>query len=382
MKRICILIILFMFQNVLAQEEIIPSAPKGFIKTGPCLQIWREEIIIEKPIMQVTIPVHMVIPVNSHFNLNFDYAYARTDWDMRHTSMGGFSDPYLQGNLLLWDNRLLIIGGIGVPLGKTRLNYKEYYLSTHLNLNIFNFKTPVYGQGFQGKIGALIAHSFSDNVVIGGGASYLYRRKFVPIYSANWANQGNKVDGYYDPGDETNVHLGLDLGFNEDMKVMLDGIFTFYQKDKYNSPQYVFQSGTKMTINLGYFYRYDEYYLWALLNYRSKTNNYALQGQLFKEEVFNSNSPKLDFNIIWKAFHIQGGGANVLVDGRFYGENEAGLSWAKALGGGFGGEYRFSYNTFIEFYIKYMVGQRISAEDLKKLNIEGMDVAILFRYEF
>jgi len=383
MRRLLILLLVIQnFYSASAQEEIMPTAPRGYIQSGVCLQMWRQETIIEEPILQVTIPVHIAIPVNSSLGLTFDYSYARTDWDWQRTNMSGFNDPYIQGNLMLWDKKLLLFAGMGIPVGKTRLNYDEYFLSTILSLNIFRFRSPVYGQGFHGKLGALVAYPVMDGLVVGAGGSFVYRRKFIPIFSNNWNDQGYPADGYFDPGEEMNAHLGFDLSLSENMKIMVDGIFTYFQKDKYNSPDYVFQSGMKVTLNGGYFYRYDEQYVWALFNYRTKNNNSALQALQFGEEKLNTNRPQLDVNLIWKAFALQGGGVQVLIDGRFYAENEVGLSSAQAIGGGFGGNYRFSYTTVLDFYVKYMVGQRLSSVDTDKLNIEGMDVGITFRYEF
>jgi hypothetical protein len=361
-----------------AQEELMPVTPMGYIQTGSTIQIWRQELLLTEPIIQISLPVHLTLPVTSRFNVNLDFAYGRADWDFRH--LAGSSDAYIQGNYMLMDNRIVLLAGLGTPIGKTRLNYEEYQLSTYLSLNLFRFRMPTYGQGFHGKVGVIGAIPVSDRIVLGGGVTYLYRRGFEPIYDTNWAYQGNTASGRFDPGNEFNIHTGADFGLGENSKIMIDGQVTFYQKDKY-AGQTMFRSGTKITINSGYFYRYDDKYLWMLLNVRTKNRNSALQALQFREEMVNTNRPEFDFNLVWKSFGFVGGSVQVLVDGRFYGENEAGLAWGQVLGGGFGADYRISYSTLLEFYIKYLVGQRMS-QTKEKWNIEGMDAAITFRYEF
>ena len=378
MKRLLFIVLGTGFLLLHAQEELMPVAPMGFIKTGSAIQIWRQELLLTEPIIQISLPVHMTLPVSSRFNMNLDFAYGRADWDFRH--IAGASDAYIQGNYMILDNRIVLLAGMGTPLGKTRLNYEEYQLSTYLGLNLFRFRMPAYGQGFQGKIGALGAIPVTGQIVIGGGLSYLYRRDFEPIYDTDWANQGNTASGRFNPGNEFNIQAGADFSLGENSKIMVDGLVTFFEKDKY-AGQTMFKSGTKFTFNTGYFYRYDDKYLWMLLNVRTKNRNSALQALEFSEEKVNTNRPEFDFNLVWRSFGFVGGGLQILLDGRFYGENAAGLAWGQALGGGFGADYRISYSTLLEFYIKYLVGQRMS-QTRDKWNIEGMDAEITFRYDF
>lgn len=376
MRRLFIFCLCLGFtQFMFAQEEIMTTAPNGYIQTGASMQIWQQELIfLNKPIIEVTFPVHVVMRMNNNLNLNMDVAYARADWNAK--SIAGGSDAYIQANLMLWDSKLLLLGGIGIPTGKTHLNENELVVSQYLGLNVFRYRTPTFGQGLHVKAGACIAYPLTEQIVLGGGLTYLYRGKWVPLSSF----QGVSIDDPYDPGDEINTQIGLDLKLTESMKIMIDALYTLYGEDKFQG-LLIYQSGQKITINTSYFYRYDEHYIWFLLNYRSKNRNSISNGLTFSTEALNSNRPEMDASFIWKAFILQGGGVDILLDGRFYRENEAGLSWAKAIGGGFGGDYRISYSTIVNFYIKYLVGQRMSL-DKRKWNIEGMDTAITIRYEF
>ncbi|MBN1782121.1 hypothetical protein JW948_13395 [bacterium] len=353
------------------------------------------------PLMQLSIPVEMVIPLSSTLNIYSSFSFGRTDYtalinrrqftNPEHTeyvfspkqekwNLSGLSDFYVQGNMLMWDSRLLCIAGLGLPVGKTKLNYMENIISNYLYNNIFQFQMPVYGQGFFAKAGAFLSYPLMENLVLGGGLSYHLRGEYVPLH--NYLINDTLLHNYdkkFDPGDEFCVHMGLDVRLMDDMKWMLDGIVTYFQRDIVDGEE-MYQSGTRLTLNTGLFYRYDEQYVWLLMNYRQKNKNRYLQAIQFQEEAYNTNRPELDLNLIWKAFAIVGGGIHILVDGRFYGENEAGQAKTHVLGGGFGGEYRFSYSTTMEFYLKYLAGSREQGNI--KLNVEGMDISVKMKYEF
>lgn len=381
-----IFVVLVITKGILAQEGILPSIRRTYISTGFSYQMWRVGGYVN-PISQASFPFSIMFPMGRRFNLTISHTAALSHW-YEDTKINGFSDTWFQGTYIFWDEKGMINLGLGAPTGKTRLTNNEFLLSNWLGLNIFRFRVPVYGQGLCGKLGFAIAYPILENLVVGFGGQYLHKRPFHPI-SYRTSYYLNSLDstvvstweGEYKPGDEATVNVGLDFGITENMKIMFDGIYTYYWRDL-RSGQEVYGSGQKISMNWGYLYRFGVNYLWSRFTYRHKGKNeiatyYGIVS--IEEEAQNSNGPQMELDIVLKAMDIDGSGIFLYGDIRYYDRNEVDET-GKALvfGGGFGANVKLTNSTMLDFRFEYHGGSLTTTEDR---NIEGISTFLGLRFE-
>ena len=376
----------FMTGQIFAQTGILGNLSRSQVSMGFNYQMWRIGGY-QIPISQSAFPVSVLLSMGGRFNLRITHTPAMTRWD-EGLKLDGFSDTWVQGTYLLLNERAMFNVGFGAPTGKTELSNDQFNLSNWLGLNIFRFRLPVYGQGATGKLGFAMAFPILDNLVIGFGGQFLHRRPYHPVrYESSYymsSIDSNVVDiwmGEYKPGDEVSAHVGVDFKINEDMKIMLDALYTYYWRDLRND-QEVYGSGQKISMNLGYLYRFGRNYLWSRLSYRHKGKNEIATYYGFptiQKETLNTNGFQMELDVVLKIIDIDGGGIFILGDGRVYGRNELNdVGKASVFGGGFGANVKLGEDAMLEFNFKYVGG---TITTLIERKVEGLNTSVGIRFE-
>lgn len=382
---IACVILLLITANGWAQFEVLPNARRGYVLTGATYQMYRIGGY-QNPISQFAVPLSMLIPFGPQFNLSISHTPAMSSW-YDDTKINGLSDTWCQGTYVFYGEKAMFNVGLGIPTGKTRLNEEEFLLSNWLSLNALRFQLPVYGQGLCAKAGFAMALPVRENIVIGFGGQYVHKRPYQPFnneYSTFWSSVDstivNRKDDDFAPGDEVSGHAGFDIQIREDMKIMVDAIYTYYMKD-YLADQEIYSSGQKVTVNLGYFYRMDKNYLFTRLAYRYKGKNGVAseRGLPIEQEDLNSNGSQIELDVAAKVIDFDGSGIIVYGESRIYSKSESSET-GKALmyGGGFGAMIKLNDTTFLDFRFKYLGGNVFLTEER---SVEGMDTFLGLRFQ-
>ncbi len=373
-SKLSILLIYFLFIGKgFTQEEVSMSQNLAYISTGMSLQMMRLEKQ-ETPINQLSFPITVVFPVGRHIQMIVSHTPAISSWaDTAAIRISGLSDTWIQGTYIFWEEKAFFNLGIGIPTGKTPLNDREFIFSQILDDNIYRFRLPAYSQGLCRKAGLAFALPISESAIMGVGGQYVNHQAFVPVrYVYEVQGEERVSEEEYKPGDEIILNVGLDLRLREDMKLMMDGVYTRYSRDLL-SGQEIYGSGGKLIVDVGYLYQFSQKYFLGRLRYRQKGKNEIWQGLSMQKEGKNSSGSEVEFDCIIKALNLENGGFFIYGDGRFYGANEKGVGKAVLYGSGFGVNYKLSDKTNLDFYIKLLLGKHVVAVDDDR-DVVGLEV--------
>jgi len=386
-KFLLFIFILLIFGNGLSQEELVPVSGVSRVDLGCSFQLWK--IGYEEAITQISFPLHLMIFLNENTSLSITHnpAFSAQADQYKITST---SDTWIQGNHIFWKNKALLNIGLGLPTGKTRLNHtdteneqmieSEFQLSQYLSKNLFRFRLPVYGQGFCGKIGGGIALPLEDLLVFGVGLQYIYTGSYHPmVYRYTFNNQEFIEDNEYNPGDEVSFNMGLDFKINKSMKIMVDGLYTYYWQD-YKDGKEVFGAGNKVVMDVGYYCQFDHRYIWAHALYRHKGKYSLWDGASFGNTNQDLRGSQVEVEAQIKAFDFENGGVVFLTESRYYQEIERKDDSALIYGGGFQTDVKFPDNIVAGFTMKYMLGY-LKEGDLKR-DLRGTEIVFWVRFEF
>jgi len=377
MKQIVILLMVCVFMGGIAigQEEILSDPRKGNFTVGASFQMWRIQPY-QETIDETAVPMSFMLPIGNRFNLSVSHTPAVVKW-RENQSISGLSDTWVQGIYTFWDDKLFLNLGVAIPTGKTQLDSVQLDLTQELSRNIYKYRLPVFGQGLSVKGGFAFAYPIQEGLVLGLGAQYIYKGSYHPLqyeygFSEPW-------DEEFDPGNEISFNVGLDIELAENMKLMLDGMYSYYGKDLWAGSE-IFGSGQRITLSSGYYYRFnrDTQYLWAHLVYRQFGKMEREQDLVLVREEKNSNGFQLELNVDCRIFPYYKGGISVLADARINGKDEMHQYSANCYGGGLGAQYEVTYGTRILFHIKYLFGY-IKRDASRR--IEGLDTAIYFSFD-
>lgn len=181
-----------------------------------------QRFVDEQTVSQVSAPLLLVLPISGNVGVSLQTSPATssaTDLD----GIGGLSDARLSFSYFgrFGASSLGANLGLNLPSGKRQLTPEEFRTSVLLSQNMYDFRVPVLGQGFNAAPGVTVATPIAERIVVGFGFAYQYRGSFEPIDGG----------GTYDPGDEILVTGGLDAALDPDWRLSADVSFARYQTD-------------------------------------------------------------------------------------------------------------------------------------------------------
>ena len=378
-KAILLLFCAVISGTAFGQEEILSDPRKGNLTIGASLQMWRIQPYYNT-IDETAVPMSFMLPIGNRFNLSINHTAAVVKWE-DNQNISGLSDTWVQGSYILWNDNLFLNFGVALPTGKTRLDSLQLGLSQQISKNIYKYVLPVFGQGLSIKGGFALAYPVQEGLVLGLGAQYIYKGTYHPLQYAYGAAVGiNKVwDEEFDPGDEISFNVGMDIELAENLKMMIDGMYSYYGTDLWAGAE-VYGSGRRITLSSGFYYRFNRetQYLWAHLIYRHLGKVKRESDLVLIREEKNSNGFQLELNVDCRIFPYYKGGISALADVRINGKDERYQYSANCYGGGLGAQYEVTYGTRILFHVKYLMGH-INQDASRR--IEGLDTALYFSFD-
>ena len=310
---------------------------------------------VDDPIAQTTGPTEIIWPISSSFTLQVLNTPGMAS--SGSFAISGLSDTYVRGNYTFLDQKALVSVGLGVPSGQSKLDDKEFGMSQLLSHNAFRFRLPVFGQGFTGSAGLAYAFPVSEKLVAGVGFNYVYRAEYEPVIN---------VQNGYNPGDQFGGNVGMDFSLSENARLTVDLIYSHYMPDKFDSIE-VFESGDRLSINMGFFMQSDLWSFYGSGLLRQKGKNQTYDGQSLALDEKNMNGPQLEINGIARYSMSDAMGVRGYVELRALGENEEKSGDAAVYGLGAGIDYAVTRAFSIETGAKAFFGRVGGGTNAKSL---------------
>ncbi len=343
MRKLMIFIVVFPF-IVWSQQGARSDANQRKIRTTIVYQQYQ----VEKagvPTTELSVPIQLFWPVSPDLNILLINTPALSQYG--EYELSGLSDIYVKTNYLFLNKKALLGIGLGLPSGQTELTKSEFVMAQLLSNNVLRFQLPVFGQGFGANIGFCFAHSMSDNFNVGFGLTYIFRSKYKPVEDS--------FDDF-DPGDIFSLNGGVDFKAQKNMKIYFDIVHTLYLKDKIRGRE-TFGSGSKLSIEAGFFYQQEMYSILANANLRQRGKNEYWTGTSLEPESKNSNGPQLEFDGTFRYFLNEQTGALGFAVLRAYGENDYRTGDAAIGGLGVGIDHALSTQFTVDAGLKFYFGR-------------------------
>ncbi len=369
MKRLCHIALTFAtgITLVLAQPDRRGLFRSQELMSGMTFQTWSSER--GDRISEFTAPIVYIIPVNNSLSLDIVTAGAHAELKNPNETIRGLTDTRIRATYTLFDQTLLLTGGISLPTGVQTLKSDQYLVAASISNSALDFRVGTFGQGTDinaGVVYALDAGSF----VIGIGAGALLKGKFKPL---------DGFDFEYRPGSEITATIGIDKTFEFDesaMTVTADVAFTRYGADQYNGEQ-VFRSGNKITVDFRTFFQISPFDILIFGQNRTKGKNERGIGTLSAEET-NSNGNQTDVGVVALLPVGETTSLKALLDAKLYAKNENGNNGARVFAGGAGIEFQVFRGLGIDVSAKYLSGTlQFAAGEAK---ITGWEASLAFVY--
>jgi hypothetical protein len=343
-----------------AQSAPVPDGSRGFVSTGVSFQQWSFEDI-DEPLRETVFPLAAHLPVSPNAFLNVTSTPGSARYDT--LTLGGFSDTWIRGTVVLPGGRTMLHAAVGAPTGKVGLDAGEFFLSQALGENIFRFRLPVFGQGLSGRIGAATAVPVGEKAVFGAGFHFIAKSAYKPL-------EADSIE--YRAGNEAAGFAGVDVALGPEARWSLNVSYTFYGKDALNGTE-VFAAGGKFLVATSLNARLGPGLLSAALAWRQRGRNEYWVATGLEAEDKNSNGPQTELDAAWQVPWGPRARVSLLGTGRFYGENGYGLGGAAVTGGGAGLAAAVSPKATVQVNALFLSGSM--KQPKSDLGLSGIDVS-------
>lgn len=357
--------------QLFAQDEILPIQRRRFVSVGSSFQTWKRET--SPSVTQISLPFTYIYPANDRMTFSISSKPA-VSWWFGDYKIFGLSDTWVNTSWLLVEERLILNVGMAIPTGKTHLSEEEFKVVTEgLTKNIYRFNLPNYGQGFSFRTGLVYSVPVTENIVFGMGGQYLFNTSYSPVEY----DIGEDIDPWevkYKPGDFASINMGLDFSLTEDMKLMFDYFYTYYFSDMLED-SLLYRTGGKTSLNAGYYYRFDDKYLWVFMKYRQRNQSKEMRN--FRLDYQNSDHKfQFETDVVLNPMEFTQGDMLLLADYRYYGKSDVLRTNDYLVGGGLGFIYEVNKYMNWDIRLKYLLG------NVGDASANGFNFSVILKYEF
>jgi len=300
----------------------------------------------------------------SNTNLMLNAKYASVGGD--ENDLKGFSDMQILARHTFAEYNLSLNGGINIPSGKTKLNQEEFLTSQVISNDLFNLRTPGFGQGMNIFFGVTWLNALSDNFVIGTGLSYQVKGEYQPL---------EDNPSKYNPSNEISATAGFDMKLDQTSTLTGDVTGIFYGSDELDGEK-IFSSGTRLIADILYKKYFGFDYLSVFALYRNIALD-ELEGTfaVLDNEKINPNQFYMSLS------YSQRLSSKLRFEYRIFSsifeKTASFFSGYKIFGISVNPEFIISSSLKIPVFLKYSVGITSSESDLKNFEI-GAGLALSF----
>ncbi|NIR49923.1 hypothetical protein GWO43_15555 [candidate division KSB1 bacterium] len=373
MKRLSIIILSLILmtgqalsQNIIEQESLL--------RMMPVYQSWMLDDADD--FSEVTVPLSIYYPVNRNFSVTLRGNQASATGDNMET-ISGLTDTQLNLSYYLEPANVVLDLGLNLPSGQTKLDTSEFRTSTVISNNIFDMRTPNFGQGLNVSAGFTWAVPISEALVFGLGASYQLKGNFTPR---------NDFVEHYKPGDEILVTGGFDARLSPTTTLSADVIFTTFATDKLGEAD-IFAPGNRIVINAQFrkYFNFNEFWLFARYRSRDKNELAIFLGEPLFTESERTFPNQLEIMSHYRMRFSPTITTRLLFEARFYQEAPGFESFQTTLtsaginlfGFGIAPEFALNRSLNLPIVLKYFLGSFDEGPNLTGLEI-GSGLTLTF----
>lgn len=238
-----------------------------------------------KQIEQFSVPVSLALPIGTKWTVDMQsaYTYARLTYAPRlgvggaerTATLYGPTDIRLRATGRLFNDALVLTGGVNAPTGQTELNASALSVLRATAAPALGLNAPPVGAGPSGTAGIVLARQVAGWAVAIGG-SYEMRGTYQPIAAITAGAPSTD----FQPGNVIRGSLGLDRLFGHH-RFTLTGSVDLYSDDELRNPALPASAPAVSTIRLGPIYTTDaqiqfgvphlrEFVLWGVNRFRTR----------------------------------------------------------------------------------------------------------------
>jgi hypothetical protein len=311
-------------------------------------------------VAQLSVPLIVVVPITSRFNIDITTAYANSQVlsnGVTTSSISGLTDTQVRANVTLGNDAMVFTVGANLPTGQYTIPEKRAEAAGQIGNDFLIFPTSSYGSGLSGTGGVAMARSLGNwNVGIAG--SFRKSTEFDAFQISN-----RKFT--FTPADEVRARVGVDRMIGNG-RLTLGVTYSAYGSDIADSTSYA--TGNRYIGQAALFMPIGntDLYLSAWNLYRAKGQQ--LGGESAPENVADGS--------VALGFHY----GNLLVEpnleGRHWQDNgmKAGLLASGGLRLRWGtGPFLFMPNA------TYQVGKLYSSIDGSSIDVTGWRASLMVR---
>ncbi len=196
----------------------------------------------DSDISQFLLPLTATVRLSSKTDLALVWAGVTSSLNrggIASASLNGITDVTFQMYARLYDDRLLLHGGLNIPSGKTSLTPAELQVAQILGHPLLGFRRKEYGRGAGVSGGAAYALDLGSQAVLGFGAGFI---RFGPY---TLVAEGED----YQRGTEASLSAGISWGSSsrDASSARLDATFRTRGSDKLGGEK-IFQEGDQLEL--------------------------------------------------------------------------------------------------------------------------------------
>lgn len=348
----------------LAQQTTSPTTEdpqnvrnQRFVSVMPTYQTWNLEANPDETnkLSQISNQLLVYYQVNNQVLLSlrnthgtFSATCKDCTYTVPETSLSGLGDTQVSVSYRLPSPNLIFNATVNLPTGRSSVSASELETLGLFSNQVLAFKLPTLGQGTAIMTGVSGAFPLNDQVVMGGGLSYIVNSGFRPLADYDYT---------YKPGNEVTADLGLNLRVGNNGSLGVDAMLTSYQEDVFVD-QSVFKAGNKFSTVIQYRQLNPTSEWSAMLRYRSRAKNAVAQfiGDKPLEEAVNTNPAVMIARGTYRMGLDKQFVPGFTAELRSYEATPAWLSGALVFGFGFEPDFRVSNSVLVPLRIRYVMG--------------------------
>lgn len=245
----------------LADVSLTSEQPPVRLSLQPLWQRYDDE---GHTLSEWSVPLVAVVPLQDDLLLGLRTGLARAGGsDLAQVNGLGDVQATLSYAQPVGEGSIIANLGVNLPSGTTAFTVEEFETMTQLSQNVYAFRMPGLGQGFNLAPGATWAVPVGEGVMLGLGASYQLRGSYTPVRA---------MDGRYNPGNEVRLTGGVDVQAGATSTLSGDVTLTHYGTDTIDGVEQ-YAPGRKLTLTAQYLRSMGFNAVRAVVRYQSQARS-------------------------------------------------------------------------------------------------------------